>query len=253
MPSIGCGPGGRAGEHRRPGRLDRDRAEAGPPRAERAGHAGDAPAAPHAGHQDVDAAVRVGPDLLGRGAPVGVGVGRVGELPGQEGARGGGGDALGRGDGPGHALVARREDDLGAVGPHAAPPLEAHGLGHRDDAAVAAGGADHGQRHAGVAGGRLDDHAPPGRDEAAALGGLDHAEHRPVLDAAPRVHRLQLDQDVRRDLARHPPQPHDRRGADQVGDGVDDAPPGPGAQLDHVPSLVTAPPAQISRVYLSDK
>jgi hypothetical protein len=61
-------------------------------------------------------------------------------------------------DGAGHALGGRREHDLGAEQRQHLAALDRHALRHGQDQAIAARGADEGQRDAGVAGGRLDQH-----------------------------------------------------------------------------------------------
>ena len=68
---------------------------------------------------------------------------------------------LGLVDGAVHALLARRQHDLGAERLEQPAAFQAHGLGHGHDQLVAAGGAGEGQADAGVAAGRLDDHACP--------------------------------------------------------------------------------------------
>ena len=55
------------GDHRAGGRLDGDHLDAGFVRLERLADAGDRAAGAHAGHDDVDRAVGVAPDLLGGG------------------------------------------------------------------------------------------------------------------------------------------------------------------------------------------
>ncbi len=62
--------------------------------------------------------------------------------------------------------------------------------------AVALGRRHERERDAGVAAGRLDDRAA-GRQQAAALGVLDHGDRDAVLDAAARVARLELGQQAR--------------------------------------------------------
>src|SRR5690606_20819056 len=76
--------------------------------------AGDGAARADAGYHDIDRAVRVLPDLLGRGPAVDLGVGRVLELLRHEGARVPLHDLLGLGDRAAHALRRRRQLELGA-------------------------------------------------------------------------------------------------------------------------------------------
>ena len=124
-------------------------------------------------------------------APVGLGVGRVGELVGQE-----------------HVVVARHRprrrdrlahpaDRLGdvharAVQAQQALALAAHALRQRQHQLIALGGAHERERDARVAAGRLDDRRAARLDPAFRLGRLDHRHADAVLDAAARVERLEL-------------------------------------------------------------
>ena len=99
----------------------------------------------------------VAPDLLGRGAPVDLRVGRVGELLRHE-ALALLADLLGELDRLGHPAQRRRLAHLGAVGAQQLGALAAHPLRQGEDQLVAARRADHRQRDPGVAAGRLDDH-----------------------------------------------------------------------------------------------
>ena len=95
-----------------------------------------------------------------------------------------------------HAAFARREDDLGAERAHRLAALDRQVLGHDEHHAVAADRRRHGERDAGVAGGRLDQRVA-GLDVAAPLGVADHRDRRPVLDRAGGVVALQLgEQDI---------------------------------------------------------
>ena len=177
MPWILCGPGRAAGEHRRVGRLHGDRAEARLALGEHLGDAGDRAARADARDQHVDLAVGVGPDLLGGGAAGGP---RGWPGSGTAGARRRpsiwDGDLLGLGDRAAHALGARGQHQLGAVGAQQRAPLDAHRLGHREDAAVALGRADERQRDAGVARRGLHDDATrraPARPSASAASIID--------------------------------------------------------------------------------
>ena len=80
MPWMRCGPGPAAGEDRRVGRLDGHDAHAGAALLEHLADAGERAAGADAGHERVDLAAGVGPDLLGRRETVHLGVGRVLEL-----------------------------------------------------------------------------------------------------------------------------------------------------------------------------
>jgi hypothetical protein len=95
---------GAFGEHRRCLRLHGDRLETGLAFLDDFGHAGDGAAGADAGHQDVDLAVGVAPDFLGRRAAVDFGVGRIVELLRHEAMRIRGDDFLGAADRTQHAL-----------------------------------------------------------------------------------------------------------------------------------------------------
>ena len=70
-----------------------------------------------------------------------------------------------------------------------------HVVGHHDLERIALAPADHRQRDAGVAGGRLEDRLA-GRDQALLLGALDHRAGDAVLDRAGRVVALELGVDA---------------------------------------------------------
>ncbi len=180
------------------------------------------PPVPTPDDDDVDGAVGVVPDLLGRGAAVDLGVGRVRELLRHEVLRVALGELLGPGDRARHALGPRGEDQLGAVGAQQGPPLLAHRLGHRQHDRDASRRADHGQRDAGVAAGGLDDDGVRA-DEAGGLCRVDHADADAVLDAVGRVEELQLGQDGGPSPVGDLVQTDERGVADQLGDVVGDA------------------------------
>ena len=123
-----------------------------------------------------------------------VGIGFVFELTREEPAA-----LLGELDGLRHhahpALRRRSQHHLGAQETHQLPPFDAEGLGHRHDQRIALLRAHHGETDAGVAAGRLDD-GLPGLQLPGALGGLDDAERKPVLDRAQGVECLDLDEEV---------------------------------------------------------
>src|SRR5690606_33831708 len=158
-------------------------------------------------------------DLRRRGVAVPGGVGRVGELAGQEPAV-----FLGQFARLAHharsALGGRGQDDLGAIGAHELAALDREGLGHGGDEAVAARGADHGEGHAGVARGRLD-HGVAGLEQAARFGVEDDGERQAVLDRAAGIEGFDLgvQGDARR---RHAVEAHDGRAADGVEDALVD-------------------------------
>ena len=150
----------------------------------------------HAGHEHVDLAVGVLPDLgAGRGLVHG-GVGRVHELAGDDRSGNLGLELLGLGDGSLHAGCAVGEHELCAVAAHELAALDAHGLGHRDDDAVATGGGDAGQADAGVARGGLDDGAA-GLQLAGGFGCVNHGLGHAVLHRAAGVEVLELHKHAR--------------------------------------------------------
>ena len=108
--------GGAAVEDRRLRGLDADDLDAGLAGLEHLADAGDGAAGADARDEDVDLAVGVRPDLLGGGRAVDLGVGLVGELAGQDGARALRDDLVGTVDRAAHALGARGQDQLGAEG-----------------------------------------------------------------------------------------------------------------------------------------
>ena len=111
-----------AGQDRRLGGLDGYDLHLGFTLLEHLSDAGDRAAGTDTGHEDVDLAVGVGPDFLGGGAAMHGGVGRVGELTGQNAATLLG-DLLGFRDGPFHAQRTGCQHHLGAVGAQQGPAL----------------------------------------------------------------------------------------------------------------------------------
>ena len=57
---------------------------------------------------------------------------------------------------------------------------------------------------------------PPGREPAVLLGGLDHREPDAVLHRAAGVQVLELREELARDVAAEPLEPHDRRVPDEL-------------------------------------
>ena len=155
---------------------------------------------------------------LGRRAVVVRGrVGGVAVLVGHEVARVGGGHLERHLDRAVGALRARRVDDLGAVHLQQLGALRRHVVGHDDLQRIALARADHRERDAGVAGGRLED-GLAGRDRAPLLGVLDQRARDAILDRAGRVVGLELGPDAHARLGRKTLQLDQRR----VADGLDD-------------------------------
>ena len=157
---------------------------------------GDRAARADTGHEDVDIAVRVLPDLGSRRRTVDRRVRGVDELTGDKAV----GDLRGKlvrlGDCPLHALRTVGEHELRAIGLHELAALHAHGLGHDDDDAVASSGGDGRKTDAGVAGGGLDDDGAR-LEHAAPLRVLDHGKRHAILHRAAGVKILQLCQYTR--------------------------------------------------------
>jgi hypothetical protein len=217
IPWIGCTPGGPPDSTGLAAGLDRDRAEARLALLEHLRDARDRAARADAGDQRVDASVGVGPDLLGRGPAVHLGVGEIAELLRHVGVRDLVADLHRLLDRGGHALRGIGQHELRAERAQHRAPLRAHRLGHGQDDVVALHGRHERERDAGVAAGRLDDHGDARLDQAVALGGLDHREADPVLDAIRGVPALELRDDPRRDAGDDPVQLDQRRAPDQLG------------------------------------
>ena len=145
--------------------------------------------------EDVHIAVRILPDLRAGRRAVDRRVCRVDELAGDKAVRDLRGQLVGLRDRALHALCAVREDELRAIGLHDLAALDAHGLRHDDDDAVASGRGDGRQTDAGVAGGGLDDDGVR-LEHAALLRVLDHGQRHTVFYGAGRVEVLELCQNT---------------------------------------------------------
>ena len=207
---------GAAGEDGRARRLDGDDPRARVALLEHLAHAGDRPARPHPGDEHVEVAVERVEDLRARRAPVGLGVGGVGELVGEVGVVAAG-ERPRRLDGLPHAAERLDHLDLRAVEAQQRLALAAHALGQEDHELVALGRAAEGQRDARVARGRLDDRRPPGLDPALGLGRVEHRHADAVLDRAARVEGLELREELHVAALREDPRElHHRRATDVV-------------------------------------
>ena len=170
------------------------------------------PPVPRPGDEDVELGA-VAHDLLGGALVVRARVGRVAVLERHE-EPVLGGELLGHLDGAVGAELAVGGDDLGAVERQQLAALRGDVLGHDGDELVAAHAADHRQRDAGVAGGRLHDRVA-GADRPAPLGVVDQRERRAVLDRPGRVVALELGQDADVRVGRDVLQLDERRVADR--------------------------------------
>ena len=188
--------------------------------------AGDRAAGPDPHDQVGDLAAGLAPQLRARGAVVHLRVGRVAVLVRLERAR----DLLGEAIGDAVVRlgrlgrdVGRRDDDLGAVRAQQVDLLLGHLVRHHGDHAVALQRGGDREPGAGVAARRLDDR-PARPQQPVALGGLDQGDRDAVLDRSAGVERLELRDELRTQVPSDPRQPHQRRVADHVEDGVADLP-----------------------------
>ncbi len=140
----------------------------------------------HSGYQGVDPTFGVGPYFRAGGFFMDGRVGRILELAGHERARGVLDYFPGPGDGPGHALGPRGQDDLGPQHGHDFAPFHTHGLGHGDDQPIAPGGGHRGQGDAGIAAGGFH-YGRAGLDQSPLLGVPDQGRTQPALDRIGRV------------------------------------------------------------------
>ena len=115
------------------------------------------------------------------------------------------------------ALGALGVDDLGPVHVQQLGPLLGDVVGHHHLQRVALAPADHPQRDAGVARGRLEDRLA-GLDRALGLRPLDHRLGDPVLDRAGGVAALELGEDPHSGVRRDPRQLDQRRVAHRLED-----------------------------------
>ena len=158
-------------------------------------HAGQGAAGTDAGHEHVYSAVRILPDLRAGGFKVGLGVGGVYKLAGNEAV----GNLLGQliclGNGTLHALGALGEHQLRAIGLHQLAALHAHGIRHDDDDAVAPCRCHGRKTDAGIAGGRLNNDGA-GLQSASCFCVVDHGLGDPVLYGTGGVEVFQLYQNL---------------------------------------------------------
>ena len=92
-----------------------------------------------------------------------------------------------------HALGARGQYELGAVGRQQLATLYAHGLGHREDEVITLHGRYPCQAYAGIAAGGLDDGGSR-REQFRCLGCLDHGQGDTVFHAAAGIETLDFGQ-----------------------------------------------------------
>ena len=122
---------------------------------------------------------------------MGIRVGGIFKLSGDEAA----GDLLGQSlrlvHGPLHPLSAGGEHQLGTVSGQHGPPLCTHGVGHGEDQAITSAGGHTGQTDAGISGGGFNNGAAGGQ-KTPLFGVTYHGKGGTVLGAAAGVKKLQL-------------------------------------------------------------
>ena len=149
-------------------------------------------ASAYTGHKGVDLAVGVAPYFLGRSTGVGGGVGRIFKLLRYKAARVLLLQFLCALDGSLHALGAWCQHQFGTESLEQVAALQTHGFGHGENEAVALYRCHPRQSDAGIATGRLDNHAA-GLQFARLFGVLNHGKCHPVLYATTGVVILELD------------------------------------------------------------
>ena len=210
--------GSAAGEHVAVRGLDGHGPEARLARLDVLADAGQRAAGADAGDENVRLAIGVVPYLRAGGLKVDLRVCGVVELLQDEAVGRLALQLLGLGDGALHAVRARRQNNLRAVGEQQNAALHAHRLRHGEDDAVSLDRGHKRQADAGVAAGGLDQHGFAGLDLAIALGGLDHGQADAVLHAAGRVAALQLGDYGGGGSLGDPVQLNQRCAADQIRD-----------------------------------
>src|SRR5438445_4626249 len=181
-------------------------------------YADDGPGCADAGHEVGHASTGLLPDL-GRGAElVGERVRRVRVLINIDIAvRVGRGTSLRFADRAIRALEWIGEDELRAKGARDALALERYLVGHAELEGVAADGADHSERDAGVAARRVE-HDPTATQPAFLLRIEHHPESGPILHAPARIRALDLQPEVASQARADAVQRDERRVADALED-----------------------------------
>ena len=157
-------------------------------------HAGHRAAGAHTGNEKIHLAVGILVDLRARGLKMGLGVGGVGELAGDEAAGDPGGQLPGLFHGPGHALGPLGEHQLRPVGLDQLAALHAHGVRHDDDELIPPGRRHRGQADARIAGGGLNK-GGPGLQSPGSFRLINDALGDPVLYRPGRIQIFQLGKD----------------------------------------------------------
>ena len=121
------------GQHRRACGLHSDKLDVRLLLPQEPAGAGQGAAGARARHENVQDAAGLFPQLRAGGIVVGLGIGRILELAGDEAAGQLGRQLPGLFDGPCHALGALCQHQLGTVGLQEGPALLAHGLRHGEE------------------------------------------------------------------------------------------------------------------------
>jgi len=172
-------------------RLNSDDLDLGLQLLEALTNTGDGSTGTNTSDEDVNLAVRVGPDFFSGGCAVNCGVGSVLELASQDCAGGVCDDLLGARNSTAHTLGTGGENDLSAVGTNQNATLNRHGLGHGQDDLVATSRTNECQGDTGVTRGTFNDGAT-GLEFARLLGGIDDGLTQAVLDGVAGVVELEL-------------------------------------------------------------
>ena len=131
-------------------------------------------------------------------------------------------DLLSFGDRALHPVWTWSEDDFRAESKQQHAPLQAHGVGHRQDEFVSSHRRHESQADAGVAAGGLDQHGFAGLNFPRPFGFGDHADANAILYAGARIRALQFRYHLGSAAFGHFVQPDERRVTDQLGDVICD-------------------------------
>src|SRR4051812_44504807 len=199
-------------------RLDPDDADVRPSWLQSARDTGECTARPYTADNEIDHAVGVRPDLLGRSGLVRRRVGGVVELTWDPGTRGACQNALRAGDRTRHPQFGWGQFDLCAQQPQQLAPLYRRTFRHYNDQLVTFCSGNESQGDPGVARGRLDDCCFSSLDLAGLFRRLDHRQPDAVLHRTQRIEKFQLESEVGYEVVGRlqPRQAYQGSSADQV-------------------------------------
>eukprot|EP00128_Syssomonas_multiformis_P009023 Colp12_sorted_trinity150504_noHs@36007 len=207
------GTGRAAGQHRRLGGLHRNQLQIGVLGTKELRGSGGRAAGANTTDEDVNLALGLVPDLGAGGLSVGLGVVGVVELLKHEAlaiqlVQ----NLLSLLDGARHALLARRENQLGTEGLQHDTSLKGESAGHDHNQLVTASSSHHRQSDASVATGRLHKSGHTRNNLASGFSRQNHALGDSILDGAARLHGLELQKNVGNDAGflANSAQPHER-------------------------------------------